>query len=287
MSEFLATQRRILKDWKFNLNPDKGGIRVPEWAFTPDWWNITFLRGLIKLPQWRQKGITAWEVGVGSGVNIGILRNYASDASFYFSDYNDMCVPLALENIQRLGRTDARLHPLCGAWDLVTPPAQNGSPLPKVHVVFGCIPQVPTDMDLTVKDRFAHYYNPQAYPEAKSHALGLGLNEALLLRAKRVLLPKGTVVLNLGGRPGRNRLETLFTNAGYRPRILFQDVIPQHAGTSLSSLVRLEHVGHDSFEFFGDKKCKEPINAREAETRRTKGKTTYHRIYVIAGTLAA
>lgn len=283
MHDFLSTQTHILNNGTFNLNPDTGGIHVPPWAFKPDQWSRAFLRGLTKLAnQW--KCLRVWEVGVGTGVNLMVLRCQSPSTDWYFSDYDSRCVPLALENLLRSGAAQTGLHPLLGSWDLVTPP-ESGRSVPKVNVVFGCLPQVPSETEHLVADWTSHYYDPRLYREAHQNALGLGLNEALLVRARNILVPGGSVVLNLGGRPSLARLLPLFTESGYRPRVVHSETIAQHTDTSLASLAALEGHGQPDFEFFADMDCLHRVNTREAEARRVKGEELYHNIYIIEGTL--
>lgn len=285
MSDFLA-KTNLFTAGRFNLDPKSGGIRVPEWAFIPDGWSLTLLRGLGKLAHtWSEKCI--WEVGVGTGINIAALKYFTLNARWYFSDYNPKCVPLAMENILHVHPEDGtELFPLEGSWDLVTPPKEGNGLPPSVDIIFGCLPQVPAEIDLAVGDRIAHYYHPSNYPEAHLNAIGLGLNEALLKRAKSVLRLPGLVILNLSGRPGIKRLFRLFYEAGYAPWVVHQENVPQHRGTSLATLATLESHGQENFEFFSDSAGNLRINAREAEMRRVAGKEVFHNIYVIAGKLA-
>lgn len=263
-------------------------IKVPKWAFKPDDWNRALLDGFDRLVyDWNWDGLGVWEVGVGTGVNLVVLRHMlrVNSIKWYFSDYDARCVPLAMENLLCYCGDRRGLYPLKGSWDLVTPP-KGGLKAPKVDVVFGCLPQVPLHTDLSVGDKRAHYYNPKRYPKAHQNALGLGLVETLLVRARDVLNPGGKVILNLAGRPGRKRLLSLFRETGYNPHMVESAKIEQHAGTSLASLAALEKNGHDDFEFFTDFSCEEPIDARGAEALRVAGEDVYHKIYVIAGTLA-
>lgn len=298
-------------DWKIRF-------RVPQWAFVPDEWSRVFWNGLFSLAAgWKGKYI--WEVGVGTGINIMMLRKRV-EATWYFSDYDERCVPLALENMARskavyvldssikydhkpawggrprnIMRTAEELnpfpqdlgsvHPLCGSWDLVSPPLGSSASAPRVDVIFGCLPQVPAHIDLSTGNRIAHYYDPGRYPKAHLNALGLGLVESLLVRARDVLNKNGTVVLNLAGRPSRKRLFSLFRETGYEPCVVHLDSVRQHPETSLASLAELEKNGHGDFEFFTEKGCRENIGAGEAESLRSKGKPVYHKIYVMAGTL--
>lgn len=281
MTDFLVSQ--LLSGANFSL--DGECIRIPNWAFTPDQWSRTFLLGLTKIAStWNGK---VWEVGVGTGINIAVLRKQATKVQWYFSDYDHRCTTLATDNIRRFNRSRMGLHPLKGSWDLVSPPKGTTIRAPKVNVIFGCLPQVPSETDLSIGDRRAHYYNPGRYREAHLNSLGLGLNEALLQRAKGVLQPGGTVILNLSGRPGLRKLKVLFEEAGYRSRVVYEETIPQHVDTSLSSLAALEKEGHhDDFEFFENPSCSNRISAEVAETRRVKNQPVFHKIYVMAGTLA-
>lgn len=313
MIEVTALKKNLTKlefstpkyNWKIQL-------KVPEWAFEPDQWSEVFWDSLIPLAlNWKNKRI--WEVGVGTGINLMMLRKLV-EATWYFSDYDARCVPLAIENLNRganavdiYKRVASRgehnynpksweqLHlrpdlgelcPLTGSWDLVSPPKQGGDTVPTVDIIFGCLPQVPAEIDLGLGDRIAHYYDPNRYPKAHFNALGLGLVETLLVEAKSVLAPKGEVILNLSGRPGLKRLRSLFRKTGYNPEVIEREVIEQHVGTSLASLATLEENGHEDFEFFYDSDCRIPLDAREAELRRLAGEEVYHYIYVMKGTLA-
>ncbi|MEK7099346.1 MAG: hypothetical protein AAB916_02420 [Patescibacteria group bacterium] len=259
-------------------------VSLPEWVFRPDQWSAAFLRGLRRCTRdWRS--LCVWEVGVGSGLNLIILGKLLGDVTWYYSDYDSRCVPLATSNLEaaKMGHLD--FCPLEGAWDLVTPPA--GMHAPAVDVIFGCLPQVPlAHADLSVGDKIAHYYDPERYPKAHLNVLGLGLNETLLVQARDVLLPCGTVVLNLSGRPGLKRLKTMFQFCGYEAEVIYEEMIPQHWQTSVASLASLEEAGQHDFEFFADARGKEKINAREAEVRRMCSKSVFHKIYVIAGRTA-
>lgn len=258
-------------------------VEVPPWAFRPDGWSEAFLRGLYTHgDEWGEKKV--WEVGVGTGINLIKLARRASRATFYFSDYDDRCVPLARRNIAAAGLPKTQFRPLFGRWDLVKPAA--GWKAPTVDIVFACIPQVPaTTLLKAAEDEVAHYYDPKRYDESTLHCCGLGLNEALLKQARGVLTPEGTVILNLGGRPGIDRLFAMFQSCGYTPQVLHEEVVAQHAETSLLSLAQLERAGNPNFEFFTDIEAKVCVNARDAEERRRVGLPLFHKIYVIAGSL--
>lgn len=258
-------------------------ICVPDWAFMPDYWTTTFLRGLAKVRH-DLAGASVWEVGVGTGVNLIVLSGLVSGATWYFSDYNPDCTSLAASNLYMAG-IEGSYTPLWGRRNLVH--ADVGQIVPKVDVVFGCLPQVPTAHGIDHDDRVAHYYDPKMFPCSSRHACGLALNEALLMGARRVLNPRGRVILNLSGRPGRQQLDRMFNECGYATRVLHEAIVPQHAATSLSSLAAIESESStkQAFEFFADPEARVPLCAGRAEARRQKGHPVYHKIFVLEGTL--
>lgn len=263
---------------------ESGFFEIPPFAFLPDTWSFCFLRGLRKL---QLDGKKVWEVGVGTGLNIFCLHQWFPQAKKYFSDFNPDCTILAVRNLASAGIVPGDgLVPLCGKWDLVDC-VDNGAQAPCTDLVLACIPQVPAPKgcDLRVGDHLAHYYDPARYASSLN-ALGLGLNSALLQRAKRVLPAGGQVVLNLGGRPGLPRLLEMFCVCGYVPRVVYEEVIPQHAGTSLEPLASMEGDGQGDFEFFADVEARVRVNARAAEERRTGKLEVFHKIYVIEGTMS-
>ncbi len=249
-----------------------------------DHWTTTFLRGLIEA----SSGLASarlWEVGVGTGINLIALSDRIPNATWYFSDYNPECVQLAFSNLKAAGINSNSYNPLDGKRNLVY--TDGGQTVPTVDVVFGCLPQVPTTKDLCHGDRVAHYYDPNMFPRSTRHACGLALNEALLFGAKKVLPQKGKVILNLSGRPGKKRLNDMFSECGYDSRVLYETIVPQHATTSLETLSMIEsRAGNkEVFEFFADPDAQYVLSARCAEERRVKGLSVYHKIFVIEGTL--
>lgn len=258
-------------------------ICIPEWAFRPDHWSTTFLRGLMQVGE-SLSCARVWEVGVGTGVNLIALSDVVADAVWYYSDFNPDCTLLAQANLLLAG-VSGSYTPLHGKRNLVH--AGVGQPVPKVDVVFGCLPQVPVTHGINTCDRVAHYYNPDMYPFSRRHTCGLGLNEALLMGARKVLFKHGRAILNLSGRAGKERLEEMFDECGYTSRVLYETIVPQHAATSLSSLACIESedkAGYE-FEFFADPEAHTRLSAGQAEARRCSGLAVYHKIFVMEGTL--
>jgi len=256
-------------------------IEIPEYAFHPDQWSKAFLRGLSRLDV---EGKNVAEIGVGTGVNVIYLLRTGRPRSIHFSDKDARLAPLALENITKVlspSEYDGKVFPKTGERDLADW-CENFHQ--KIDLVYACIPQVilPHGSSINDGDNLAHYYESGKY-DSDLHLYGLGLNDVLLAQAREFLPQGGSAVLNLGGRPGRKKLENLFRKNGFHPELIHQEMIAQHTGTSLDSLCALETAtGHD-FEFFADEDGKEPLNALAAEERRANGIPVFHRIYVYQG----
>jgi hypothetical protein len=156
-----------------------------------------------------------------------------------------------------------------------------------MDTIIACVPQVPRppEINLSDGDKTAHYYDATKYTTLQLNTIGLGLNEALLKKAKTHLKPGGKVILNLGGRPSKETLMAMFTNNGYAAAVLHEEIIPQHAETSLKPLAILETEHVNQYEFFTDAAGQNQINAKQAEQRRLSGESLFHKIYVIEGRL--
>jgi methylase of polypeptide subunit release factors len=258
-------------------------VRVPPWAFKPDHWNTSFLRGLIEVSR-SFANARLWEVGVGTGVNLIALSDVVQNATWFFSDYNPNCTLLASKNLESAG-VSGSYYPLDGSLNLFQ--SEKGTEIPQVDIVFGCLPQVPLEGDLSCSDKVAHYYNPTLYPGSKRNVCGLGLNEALLASAKKVLTKNGRVILNLSGRAGLDNLYRMFSENSYSSRVLYETVVPQHSGTSLETLALIESNSTkcEQFEFYADSEALDVLCASRAEARRLSGKCVYHKIFVMEGTL--
>ncbi|MBI4235149.1 hypothetical protein HY604_02520 [Candidatus Peregrinibacteria bacterium] len=267
-----------------DFGSDSVDIEIPPYAFKPDQWSRAFLRGLAKLDV---SGKKCLEIGVGTGINVIYLLAKSPD-SIAISDKEGRCVPLACRNIRRHCRESqnlAKVLPYGGSLDLASwlPFAEDGN----FDIIYGCLPQVilPKDKQIYEGDALAHYYERERYASDLG-IYGLALNDILLQQVRPHLKPGGSVVLNLGGRPGQKTLEELFRKNGLRPSILHQEIIAQHAETSLSSLATLEVASGRQFEFFADQEAKQPLNAEQAETRRQNRLPVFHRIYVYQGQIS-
>lgn len=259
-------------------------LEVPPWAFTPDNWTTALLKGLDSIGL---RGRVA-EVGVGTGINeIYTLsgKHYRSVETIRGSDYDGRTLLLSLKNVTNaIGDGNAsRYRPHERGFSLLDGVQET------YDQIFACIPQVPVpqDIDLDAADNRAHYYDPSSVRtvhDGKLDAYGLSLNAKLLEEATPHLVPGGSVTLNLSGRPGKDVLYQMFRSRNYRSEIVYETIVPQHAGTSLSTLAEHERGGL-TFEFFSDADASHRISATEAEKRRLAGEPVFHKIYVVQGVI--
>lgn len=273
---------------------EKGGhtkFHLPDCVFKPDQWSTAFLRGLYSFGMnhsFKKKVVV--ELGTGSGINLVLVKSVFAPSHIYGSDIHPDVPQVAEDNMrynlpfwkQRSVTIVPGGHNL-GAW------MSKGF---QADIIFGCLPQVVAPVNLgdclTEKDEdmSSHYYNCSDYPLAcpSSHKWGLGLNYHALCELSPRLKPGGKIVLNLGGRPGKDRLLDMFHRTGFEAEILHSEFVEQHNGTCISTLVQHECVLPDceKFEFFTEGRTK--ISATSADIVRKSGGKIFHNIYVICGT---
>lgn len=259
------------------LSPEDLELEVPEFSFRPNAWTEAFLLGLREVSVEDKRVL---EIGVGTGiVAIDLLRRGIRE--YVGLDIDERVLPVARENMVRkvpeaLSKTSL-LHS-----DLLESLPEGQ----KFDLICGCLPQVCKTplIEFGVADSYARYFDAEKHQSALN-VYGLGLNENALAQAKTRLEKDGRVVLVLSGRAGQARLEQLFIDQGYQPRILFETIILQLWKTSLASLAEAEKAGHEFF-FYKDPFCQERISVCEAELRRMRGFNSYHKLYVFEGRLA-
>ncbi len=256
----------LLRDF-YNGSANLAIPTLPGKVFIPDEWTETIAAGVQKLDM---GGKNVLEVGVGSGINAaGILTSNKPPASFIGTDICRESITLSQELINNNG-----WNAVCFCSDLLkdVPVFQ----LSKIDEIFACIPQVPASLALEDGDNTSHYYIPTG---GEWDIYGLGLNANLIQQATE-RAPQAGITLNLCGRPGKETLERLFETFDRNASIIHEAVVPQHIGTSLASLAKLEDEGHTDFEFFADPKATQIISATTAEQRRISEQPVFHKVYV-------
>ncbi len=283
---------RILKK---HLNADgKVYFELVSCVFKPDQWTKAFLRGLYQFGE--QGGFTdktVVELGSGCAINLILVNNIYNPKYIYGSDIHPDVYENALKNVSLVLPEEKRnnIEIISGGHNLDSWMKDDF----KVDVIFGCLPQVIAPSHIAnnnftgeKNEASSHYYIPEEYPLARTstHTLGLALNEHALRKLKSRLNPCGKIVLNLGGRTGKENLLEMFTASGYTPEILHEEFIEQHSGTSIETFVEIEKrsSADHTFEFFNE--FGQQISAAQADIDRKGGKKIYHKIYVIAGTVA-
>lgn len=266
-------------------------FHLPECVFIPDQWTTAFLQGLDvfgKRGGFSRKRVV--ELGTGSGINLVLVKSLFDPAEMYGSDIHHKVPEVALRNVSHnlpwRKKSGVRIvsggHNL-GKW------MEEGF---MANIIIGCLPQVVVPIEKrrnfmgSRSESSSHYYNPKDYPLASeiSHQWGLGLNDHALKELSGNLAPGGQVILNLGGRPGHQRLLSMFHENGFQAETLYSELVEQHVGTSISTLVQQEQSLPDDsrFEFFDD--SGRQISATEAEILRKNRRAIFHKIYVIVGT---
>jgi len=262
-------------------------VDVPEFCFVPDSWNLAFIRGLLHV---NFAGKSILEMGVGTGANIVALAKYHSaflPKQIMFSDIEPRNIEIAARNIRKQISCHEIVFPLWGSYDLLN--RLDGETddciaekIRNVDIIMGCLPQIITPKGINIANgcNIAHYYEQDAYV-SDFHECGLGLIDNCLQQAADIA--KDSVVLNISGRAGIEKIHEVFVKNSLTPNILHREITPQCQRTSLESYVVVERTSGYSFEFFSDYEGTKKINAQEAEEVRLEGKNVFHYIYVVQG----
>jgi len=255
-------------------------IRLPEEVFDPrDPWTKVFADGLRKIDKEKIKNKNVWEIGVGSGV-IAILLKELGAKRVIGSDINRIAALTAKRNVEKLLGKEALKDFEFVVGDLFS----FIKSLKNIELVVACLPQIPVPFEVKEREA-ADYYFKEKYP-SDLNIVGLGLIDNFLaqIREQRLLPKNGSIVLNLGGRPSKETLLKLFKKYDFHPQVVNEEIVPQDPNTSLSSLAKTEQKSPIRFEFFEDPQGKNKISATQAEERRKKGESVFHKIYVISAT---
>lgn len=272
-------------------------------VFSPEFWGRTFAEGLLKSKeQFRGKKIV--EVGTGSGWISILLLLFTHVKEVVGLDLNPVAVTMARLNSWLNGTTsDGTLRlslagePIVQSFraevsDLLTAPLQKNEYFD--HVI-GCIPQVlhpnpgfqkldhsgSTADGLSEKDLYdlSNYCFEQGILEDR---FGLPLIARALEQSQLCLASGGKVTLVLGGRPGRQAIESMFERRGYDVKLVWMRRIQQADDTDLASLVELEKAYGIRFHFFMSRESdsEESVSAATAVKLLASGRQIYHDLLV-------
>lgn len=271
-------------------------------VFAPEEWSRTFFEGLARYSPHDFAGRTLAELGCGNGWVTLALARHAAPEKLYGLDINPRAITCARINLY-LNALTPEGDPILDAdgkslldrvefheSDLLAWVRERGLQLDRV---IGCIPQV-LDPNLgelegtgkELSDEFlvslSNYTGHQGYLE---DLFGLGLVARSLEEAIEVMRPGGWVVLNLGGRPGREILRQLFARRGLAMREIWSTRIAQADDTDIGPLAEIERSGRHRFEFFLGVHSDEPVGARTAQAYARAGGAIFHSLTVFEGRL--
>lgn len=250
--------------------------------FTPEDWSFTFFEGLNRLPDSAFRDRDVAELGCGNGWISLALSEKWSPRKVYGLDINPRAIKAAWINLY------------LNAFD------ENGSPivdhegrtlLEKVEFhesdllaycrnhcisldrIIGCIPQIlcpdPQALQRIVSENASEEFlyslsNYCAFQGFVEDQFGLGLIARAVEEGISIIRPSGTMIFNIGGRPGQGVCERLFERRGLRISKLWQTRVNQAADTDILALVEIENNSHHRFEFFMGRVSEEPLSARTA-----------------------
>lgn len=307
--ETMLTTNAVKSELATSSHQESVSPEVPSFAFDPnDPWTETFQRGLKRADL---QGKKAYEVGIGTGINAVYLLTVCGAQGVSGSDLDPRLIELAESNVRSLAPDFAHcFDPVKGAVSLIDTDEAHQQ-VAASDVVIASLPQVGEPGDARVAairealhvplaegaddvadDHIAHYYPWTEFDQYPFNAVGLGLNEALLMRVRKHA-PKAEVVMNFGCRIGSDIIFDCFRANGFQPKKLSSQIVEQHSGTDISFFISLEKAlqgtGLDNdfkCHFYADKEAQKPLSACEAQSliEQDPDASLFHEVCVIRGT---
>lgn len=250
--------------------------------FIPEDWSFTFFEGINRLPDSVFRDRDVAELGCGNGwISIALAEKW-SPRKMYGLDINPRAIKAAWINLYLnalnedgspvvdhegktlLDRVEFHESDLLAYCKL-----QNIS----LDRIVGCIPQIlspdPHAMQKIVSENaseeflysLSNYCALQGFVEDQ---FGLGLIARAVEEGISVVRASGTMIFNIGGRPGHAVCERLFERRGFSISKLWQTRVNQAPDTDILALVEIENNSPHRFEFFMGRVSEEPISARTA-----------------------
>lgn len=265
--------------------------------FSPEEWSYTFLEGLLRRPRDDYEGLTAIELGTGSGwVSLALLRHTplrfirgldlnpdaacVAGINAYLNSFGDKFEP----------RVDSSGRALFERFEAETSDLLSTvrSRSDKTDLIVGCIPQVLSDEEMVADSTeeslhdLSNYFVRQGVEEDR---FGLGLLARALEESIEVLKVGGRIILNIASRPGVETINAMFGRRGFDNHILWQRRVKQAGDTDIRSLVTLEKLTGSAFEFYVNRQSQQPIPASTAyQLVKSRGEV-WHDIRVIEARL--
>ncbi|MCO5578032.1 hypothetical protein L7F22_031870 [Adiantum nelumboides] len=250
--------------------------------FIPEDWSFTFFEGINRLPDSVFRDRDVAELGCGNGwISIALAEKW-SPRKMYGLDINPRAIKAAWINlylnalnedgspvVDHEGKTlldRVEFHES----DLLAYCRKHSISLDRI---VGCIPQIlnpdPHAMQKIVSENasedflysLSNYCALQGFVEDQ---FGLGLIARAAEEGISVVRPSGTMIFNIGGRPGQAVCERLFERRGFSISKLWQTRVNQAPDTDILALVEIENNSRHRFEFFMGRVSEEPISARTA-----------------------
>ena len=267
---------------------------VNDAVFIPELWGKTFAEGLLKQSS-LFKDKTVAELGTGTGW-ISFLLLLKTDVKFILAlDINSIAVLLANLNLWLNGTNPNGDFILrenginfvdsfkAVQSDLLNYPISESKTF---DLVIGCIPQVIhpdtniLDIDNSSNKELLDLSNYCFRQGIIEDYFGLPLIARASEQSQLVLNKSGKLILVIGGRPGKDIIETMFLRRGLIPKIIWSRRIPQAADTSIDTLVEVENNQNIKFHFYISPESNESISANLAKLIIDKKKPVYHDLSV-------
>ncbi|SMF17258.1 aminotransferase class I/II-fold pyridoxal phosphate-dependent enzyme [Pseudobacteriovorax antillogorgiicola] len=291
---------------KIDLGADHGVIHLLQLPsiFAPEEWSYTFYEGLSRFSPASFEDKTVAELGCGNGwITIALARR-TRPRKIFGLDINPKAITCAEINLylNSVGDNGEAILDEEGQalWDrvefaesdLLSHVTQKKGL--KLDRVVGCIPQVlsPDPQALLRKATEAAsdqaLYDLSNYTEAHGYLedqFGLGLIAKAVEQSVACLRPSGSIIFNLGGRPGTKVLEGLFMRRGFHIDKVWSTRVVQAGDTDIQALVEIEESSPHRFEFYMGTDSRESISAKTAQAYAAAGGTIAHSLSVYEATL--
>ena len=268
-------------NWKNELKDKVTPIFIAPNTFIPDSWTRSFLTGILKA-----ESIDSSETIVEIGVGTGIVPIVLAKSGFGYSKYYGFDIDTLAT---RVGSINSSFYSLSnrvvfkGGGSIFEPERAFEIHEEYADLILANVPQVPSMSTGPIRDLFDYYPVPYGSMGRKREwaMQGLWLVSEILEQSSKRLTKDGKIVLNIGGRPGKEHILDMFSHCGYKTKIVHSEIIEQDPETDISALVHFETTQKVEYSFYSDEDCQARIPARYAYNLISEGHKAYHKLYVI------